>query len=57
MVSEIVDGALPRRAAIARHESPALKPREISSRSATVRLRGDRCRPRGISPPVRLSSR
>ncbi len=54
---EIVEGALPRRPAIARHESPALRPREISSRSATVRWCGERFRPRGASPPVRINSR
>ena len=54
---EIVDGALPKRLAITRNESPALKPREISSRSATVSWHGERFRPRGASPPVRVNSR
>ena len=54
---EIVEGARPRRPAIDRYESPAFKPREISSRSATVRCSGERFRPRGGSPPVRFNSR
>jgi hypothetical protein len=39
---EIVDGTRPNRRPIDRSESPAAKPREISSRSASDNLSGDR---------------
>jgi hypothetical protein len=39
---EIVDGTRPSRGAIDRSESPAAKPLEISSRSASDSLSGDR---------------
>ena len=54
---EIVEAALPSRAAIYRSESPAINPRESSSRSARDNRRGDRARARGIMPPVRAMNR
>jgi hypothetical protein len=38
-----VDGARPTARAIARTDRPAARPREISSRSASDSLSGDRC--------------
>ncbi|MDQ3452056.1 MAG: hypothetical protein M3493_05055 [Actinomycetota bacterium] len=47
----IVDGARPSLAAIARHDSPAASPREISSRSATD-CRDERTLAAGLIPPA-----
>ena len=54
---EMVETALPSRAAIWRSESPAINPRESSLRSAKDNRRGDRARDRGIMPPVRAMNR
>ncbi len=48
-----VEGALLSVAAIARMDSPAARPREISSRSAIVNRPGARCRGSGLIPPQR----
>ena len=44
---ETVDGARPNRRAIARNDSPAARPREISSRSTSDNRNGDRTGSRG----------
>jgi hypothetical protein len=54
---EIVDGARLRRLPIARNESPAVKPREISSSSASDRRCGERSLARRFSPPVKARNR
>src|ERR687898_1446249 len=42
-----VDGSRPRRAAITRNDRPAARPREISSRSSTLKRTAARRRPAG----------
>jgi hypothetical protein len=47
-----VDGARPSLAAIPRHDSPAARPREMSSRSASDSCLGERTRDAGLIPPA-----
>src|SRR5687768_9789372 len=47
----MVEGARPSRRAIARSDSPAASPREISSRSPKLKTRGERVRGGGAIPP------
>jgi hypothetical protein len=49
----IVEGDLPKPAAIARNEASAARPREISSRSARLNRPGARRRGSGLIPPQR----
>jgi hypothetical protein len=49
---EIVEGERPSCAAIVLNDSPAASPREISSRSTTLRQRGDLVGIDGRTPPV-----
>jgi hypothetical protein len=53
----IVDGARPNLAAIARPDSPANTPREISSRSANDSRNGAAGRERDLTPPVLANKR
>src|SRR5689334_11159907 len=52
----MLEGARPKRRATDRIESPPAMPREISSRSNKLRLRIDRLRSLGASPPLRRNT-
>jgi hypothetical protein len=54
--TDTVEGARPRPSAIARKDSPAARPLEICSRSATLRCRSLTTRARGRTPPVSPTS-